>query len=1047
MTKIIQSISGKKSTKTNLFLLISFLVILAPQALAQPANDLICNAIPVTCGSSTPGSTIGATNSGTGEALFCGGWNQNTPGVWYSIVGNGNLITLSLCGTAHDSQIAVFTGTCAAPSCYGANDDNGPACTGLSSSFAFNSVAGVTYYIKVFSWTTFTPQFNFTLNVSCTVPPTPPANDFICNAQPVTCGSATPGSTIGATNFGAGEVNMCGNYSQNTPGVWYQIVGNGTIYTASLCGTSHDSQIAVYSGTCAAPVCISSNDDNGPACAGLASSLAWQTTAGVTYWIKVWSWSTFTPTFNFTLNMICQAGPPNDNCINATQIALPYNSGVNTNVNSTNDLPASSGGCGNTQNMNVWYTVTGNGATFQASTCNTGTAFDTEIQVFSGSCGALTYVNCADVANSASPCNSACESVTWCSVPGLVYYISIGSGNSSNCSGNFELTVNAIGISTSSVLENGDFLWRGPGPANLSTTPNTNDKWDVSSNWLVYDSINMLFNTATSLPNLTTNVFIPPVNGASGGCTFNYPRIYGTYAALCQDITILQNAKLEFVPAGTSYGSLSVSRNWMSSGQTRCMASQTAALGGTVKFVGTNNQVISNSPQTPAIAGVNNFFNFELNNTGANTGIILDFPATNYVYIANSLNMIRGNILSSSLGRLVLGSNGLTSGWSTYPSPAFPATSFFNPVQATVTWSQGSVIGPMWRYFRQSTTLNDANTLYPLGNITATTVINRNSWLKYPVGTGTAGYIRGEFFGATPPSLTGLPLTDGAVTLQTLASEGYWEFLPIAISSTATPWSATTAYSFDARVNQFTSAQADYLNTRIVKAPGQTPTTWTVNGAHAGITGSATDYRISRSGLSGFSFFAIGVPTVPLSVEFNGANLICNNNFAELFWSTASEKNSSHFVIESSTDGLNWTVEGVIDAAGNSDELSNYRFAIQNPGLTEDAYVRLSEIDIDGNASVLGTFALNCDSEKGIITYPNPSSASFNLVINDEQFTGNASVKIINAQGSQVVATRNIEVENGINSYLFDTSGLAPGMYYIQVSNGTFTSIVKHSLR
>jgi hypothetical protein len=171
------------------------------------------------------------------------------------------------------------------------------------------------------------------------VPPTPPANDLICNAITVACGTSTTGTTIGSTNFGTGEVQMCGNYQQNTPGVWYKIVGNGTVYTASLCGTNHDSQLAIYSGTCASPVCIASNDDNGPMCAGVASSISWQTTVGVTYWIKVFSWTTFTPTFNFTLNMICQAGPPNDDCSNATVVALPYNSGVNTNAGATTDGP------------------------------------------------------------------------------------------------------------------------------------------------------------------------------------------------------------------------------------------------------------------------------------------------------------------------------------------------------------------------------------------------------------------------------------------------------------------------------------------------------------------------------------------------------------------------------------------------------------------------------------------------------------------------------------------------------------------------------------
>jgi len=1013
-------------------------------AFAQPANDLICNATTVSCGSSVSGTTIGATNTGTAEANFCGGWNQNTPGVWYKFVGNGNLVTFSLCATAHDSQIAVFTGACAAPSCYGANDDSGPACTGLSSSFALNTVSGVNYWIKVFSWTTFTPQFAFTLNVTCTVPPVPPANDQICNAITVACGSSTAGTTVGATNFGAGEVATCGNYAQNTPGVWYKIVGNGTIFTASLCGTAHDSQLAVYSGDCNAPVCITSNDDNGPACAGIASSLAWSTTAGVTYWIKVWSWTTTTPTFNFTLNMICQAGPPNDNCANATQITVPFNSGVSTTANATNDAPANAQ-CGPGQNANVWYTVVGNGATYQATTCNAGTAFDTEIQVFSGSCGAFTFVTCADIANTTTPCASACETVSWCSNPGTVYYISVGSGNQASCTGSFELSVVAVGVSTSSVLENGDFLWRGPGPANSTGTPNTNDRWDVLTNWLVYDSINVVFTAATVLPDLTTNVFIPPV-ATTGGCTFNYPRIYGTFAAQCQDITILQGARLEFMPVTGVYGSLSVKRNWMNSGQTRCVATATSTTGGTVKFVGTNNQTISNAPATPTANGVNNFFNMELNNTGQNTGVILDFPATNYVYVANDLKMIRGHLLTSNVNRLVLGFSGLTSLWNAYPSSTTSLASFANPTQATVTWTQGSVIGPMWRWYK-NTPLTDANSLYPFGNIAATSVINRNARMRYPVGAGTAQYIKGEFFSSAPPALTGLPLTDGSVTLGMLAAEGYWEFLPFTtLATTTASTTATATYEVDLRANQFGFLSNDFASSRIVKAPGQTPTSWVLNGTHGAITGTFGDFRITRTGLTGFSFFTVAVPsTTSLAVEFLGAYVNCNDEGLELSWATASEWNSHYFVVQSSPNGEIWTDETELTAAGNSNNQQNYRTFLNKE--LNNQYLRILEVDMDGLETVLTILAVDCDQDQQIKTYPNPSSDGFNLVIDDERLFGTADITMYASNGLVVKATKQVDVNKGMNSYYFDTAGLVPGMYYIQITSGDNTYMVKHSLR
>jgi hypothetical protein len=1044
--------------KSSSILLALLAVFSMTQASAQaPSNDLICNAIPIGCGSSVSGTTIGATNSGTGEAIGCGGWNQNTPGVWYSFLGNGNIVTLSLCSTPHDSQIAVFTGTCGAPSCLAANDDNGPACGGLPSSLAVNTVIGVTYYIKIFSWTTFTPQFNFTLNVSCAVPPTPPANDGICGATPLTCGIPQSGTTVGATIGGPGESGVCDGYAQNTPSVWYSFSSPSTQnVVVSLCNTSPtvDSQLAIFSGTCAAPVCVAANDDYGPDCASVQSSISFLAQAGVTYYIRVWRWSwIYNPNGtigNFSININCSfTGPPNDNICSATQIVLPYNSGLSNNVGATNDLPASSTGCGGTSQSNVWYTVTGNGATFQASTCNlsaTGsTNFDTEIQVFSGTCSSPVYVTCNDVAN-ASPCASSCESVTWCSSPGTVYYISVGSGNGLNCTGNFVLSVNAVGVNSNSSLENGDFLWRGPFPLNASATPNTNDKWDVPANWLVYDSVAGVFNMASTLPDLTTNVFIPP----TGGCTANYPRIYGSLGASCKDLTMLSGAKLEFIPQSGIYGSLSVSGNWMSSGQTRCVATTGSTTGGTIRFVGNNNQTISNSPETPNVSGINNFFNFEVNNTGANTGVILDFPALNYLYVANNLAMVRGNILSNNTGRLILGSSGTTSGWSGYPQIGATLLGFFNPTQATVTWSQGSVIGPMWRYYRLSTAPTNPNSLYPLGNIAATTVLNRNAWLKYPA-TGSAVWIRGEFFGSPPPALTGLPLTDAnpTLSLSNLAPEGYWEFLPLPISANAStlPSTASATYSLDLRVNQFASVQSNYSNSRIVKAPGQNPTTWTIDGIHGSINGTASDYVITRTGLTNFSYFAIAVPPLPQAVEFIGATHECSEDGTVNFeWSTATEHNSDHFIIETSEDGVNWETLAIQQAAGNSTLRSDYRMIVPAP-LNDKYYIRLTELDMDGTESVLGVFAISCNDNNDMFTYPNPSDQQFMLSIHDPKLNGEITLTVTDALGAVIAVQSGLGIDGGVANVAIELPELTPGVYFISAARDEYIRTIRHVVK
>ena len=64
-------------------------------------------------------------------------------GVFYSIIGNGQTISVSTCnpGTNYDSKMFVYTGTCGSYVCVDGNDD-GPTCATTASEVTFASVAG-----------------------------------------------------------------------------------------------------------------------------------------------------------------------------------------------------------------------------------------------------------------------------------------------------------------------------------------------------------------------------------------------------------------------------------------------------------------------------------------------------------------------------------------------------------------------------------------------------------------------------------------------------------------------------------------------------------------------------------------------------------------------------------------------------------------------------------------------------------------------------------------------------------------------------------------
>lgn len=75
-----------------------------------------------------------------------------------------------------------------------------------------------------------------------------------------------------------------------------------------------------------------------------------------------------------------------------------------------------------------------------------------------------------------------------------------------------------------------------------------------------------------------------------------------------------------------------------------------------------------------------------------------------------------------------------------------------------------------------------------------------------------------------------------------------------------------------------------------------------------------------------------------------------NNNRIDLKWATSSEKNVSHFEIEKSTDGKNYSQVGIVFAYGNTSEAMNYPFFDKNitAGQAGMIYYRIRAVDNNG---------------------------------------------------------------------------------------------------
>jgi hypothetical protein len=157
------------------------------------AGNTCDQAIPITCGD------IVTTNTNTGQihdVPECDISLNTAPGKWFVFEGTGEIIRASTCnpGTDFDSKIGIFYGDCNNLICI-AGDDDDPDCIGATSTstVAFPSVAGETYYIYVTGWSTYSGTAE--LSIECTAPPTCSGNTNLTSCS----GSVSDGS--GANDY------------------------------------------------------------------------------------------------------------------------------------------------------------------------------------------------------------------------------------------------------------------------------------------------------------------------------------------------------------------------------------------------------------------------------------------------------------------------------------------------------------------------------------------------------------------------------------------------------------------------------------------------------------------------------------------------------------------------------------------------------------------------------------------------------------------------------------------------------------------------------
>lgn len=191
------------------------------------------------------------------------------------------------------------------------------------------------------------------------------------------------------------------------------------------------------------------------------------------------------------------------------------------------------------------------------------------------------------------------------------------------------------------------------------------------------------------------------------------------------------------------------------------------------------------------------------------------------------------------------------------------------------------------------------------------------------------------------------------------------------------------------------------------------------------------EVSLSVTGFSGFFVETVGT-VLPLHwLSITGK--LTDNNQPEISW-LVDENNVAEYVIEKTTDRINYSVIGSINSKGNG--RNNYSFT--GPAALQGiAYYRIKQIDADGKTSYSSITRLSATNEASSFSiYPNPVRDLVSISVAQSML--HSKLQLTDMSGRIL---KELIVTN--TAFTINISQLSTGVYFLKSSNGQTQKLVK----
>lgn len=188
---------------------------------------------------------------------------------------------------------------------------------------------------------------------------------------------------------------------------------------------------------------------------------------------------------------------------------------------------------------------------------------------------------------------------------------------------------------------------------------------------------------------------------------------------------------------------------------------------------------------------------------------------------------------------------------------------------------------------------------------------------------------------------------------------------------------------------------------------------------------------------AGGRVFSLGISPVPVNIV--AFNAVLQGNSALISWATSMEFNNKEFVVESSSDAVNFTQVASVNGIGTSNNLSNYSIKLANPL----QYYRLKQVDFDGVSTYSKIIKVSSEIINEFSIFPNP------FVGNDLYLNYNGSSEVDGVVVKIYDLNEKVHFEATLNFFGNDVTKLQltekfnKGIYFVSIQSQNGVKIQK----